>query len=67
MKVRLDYSAHMSVVVEVPGDDLDGIVEFEAMKIAEDYLHGSGVRADWELDDGGIDVVDDDEEAVNDF
>lgn len=67
MKVRLDYSAHISVVVEVPGDDLDENVEFEAMKIAEDYLHGNGVHADWELDDGGVDVVDDDENAVNGY
>lgn len=63
-KYRLDFSAHTSVVVAVEGDDEDMMVE-EAVRIAEDYVIGSGVSAQWELDDDGIDDVDDSEEAVN--
>ena len=61
MKLRFDFSAHKSVIVEVP----DGGEEMEekAQKIAEDYLLGRGVYANWELDDGGVEEVDDSYEA----
>lgn len=61
MKLRFDFSAHKSVIVEVP----DGGEEMEekAQKIAENCLLGRGVYANWELDDGGIEEVDDSFEA----
>lgn len=53
-KVRVDFSAHMSVVVAVKdGDDyLD-----RAVKKAEDAVNELGFRqsARWEVDDGGVD------------
>lgn len=63
-KFRLDFSAHTSVVVEVELDD-DDAMEEEAIKIAENYLEQRGVDAEWDLDDGGIEDVDDSEEAIN--
>ena len=66
MKVRLDYSAHISVVVNVPGDSLLDVEDL-AVEIAENYLHGADVRADWELDDDGIEEEDESCEAVNDY
>lgn len=62
-KVRLDFSAHCSVVVEVP--DTENYEE-EAIKEAENYLFGNpSVYVSWELDDGGIDDADEDDEPVN--
>ena len=63
-KYRIDFSAHTSVVVAVEGDD-EVMMEEEAVRIAEDYVYCSGISAQWELDDDGIDDVDDSEEAVN--
>ena len=63
-KYRIDFSAHTSVVVAVEGED-EVMMEEEAIRIAEDYLLCRGIVPSWELDDGGIDDVDDSEEAVN--
>ena len=62
-KIRLDFSAHVSVVVAV--DDEEDMMEDKALEIAEDYLATRGCIPTWELDDGGIDEVDDTEEAIN--
>lgn len=66
MKIRLDYSAHISVVVNVPGENLDEL-QYEAMKIAENYLSHGDVFVDWELEDGGVDEEDESCPAVNDY
>lgn len=61
-KVRVDFSAHMSVVVAVKdGDDYLG----RAAKIAEEAVIDYGfVRgATWEVDDGGVDDADDTDEV----
>ena len=57
VKLRLDFSAHHSVVVEVPDDENQ---EKNAIAIAEEYLDSNGVCPIWELDDEGI--TDDDVE-----
>ena len=59
MKIRLDYSAHISVIVNMPDDLDEEMMETKAMEEADAYLQGSGVHPDWELDDAGIEVVDD--------
>lgn len=63
MKLRLDYSAHISVIVNMPDDLDEEMVERKAMETADAYLHGNGVHPDWELDDCGIEEVDDSYEA----
>lgn len=63
MKLRLDYSAHISVVVDVPDDMDEEMMEIKAIETADAYLHSSGVRPEWELDDEGIGNVDDSYEA----
>ena len=61
-KLRLDFSAHCSVVVEVPdGDNAEDL----AVEIAEKYLTVKRVRPMWELDDDGIEEADPSEKAVN--
>ena len=61
-KVRVDFSAHMSVVVAVKdGDDyLD-----RAIETAEKAVNELGFRqsANWEADDGGVDDADDTDEV----
>lgn len=65
VKLRLDYSAHQSVVVEVPDDENQ---EDNAIAIAYDYLASNGVYPMWELDDEGISEDDvEDAEPVNDI
>lgn len=60
-KVRCDFSAHTSIVVAIPDEaELD-----DAIEIAEEYMKTKGVTPIWELDDGGVDEVDETEEAVN--
>lgn len=60
-KVRCDFSAHTSIVVAIPDEaELD-----DAIEIAEEYIKTKGVTPVWELDDGGVDEVDETEEAVN--
>lgn len=60
-KVRCDFSAHTSIVVAIPDEaELD-----DAIEIAEEYMKTIGVTPEWELDDGGVDEVDETEEAVN--
>lgn len=62
IKYRLDFTAHKSIVIEVP----NGVnSEDEAIKIAQHYLSGNNVITEWELDDEGIMQVDDNCEAVN--
>lgn len=61
-KVRVDFSAHMSVVVAVKdGDDyLD-----RATELAEEAVNELGFRqsATWEVDDGGVDDANDTDEV----
>ena len=61
-KVRVDFSAHMSVVVAVKdGDDyLDRAVE-----TAEEAINELGFRqsAIWEVDDDGVDDANDTDEV----
>ena len=65
VKYRLDFSAHASIVVEVPDTENS---EEKAIEIAEKYMSGRDVYADWEMDDGGIEEVENPEnyEPVND-
>lgn len=58
-KVIVDFSAHISVVVEVKdGDSYLG----RAAELAERYVRGnSSIKPYWELDDGGIEDADDEE------
>lgn len=65
VKYRLDFSAHKSIVVEVPDTEYS---EEKAIEIAEEYMTGNDVYADWEMDDGGIEEVENTEkcEPVND-
>lgn len=64
VKYRLDFSAHASIVVEVPDSEYS---EERAIEIAERYMTGNDVCAEWEIDDGGIEEVEnpDDYEPVN--
>lgn len=65
VKLRLDYSAHQSVVVEVPDDENQ---EVNAIAIAYEYLASNGVCPMWELEDEGISEDDvEDAEPVNDI
>lgn len=62
-KIRLDFVAHYSVVVEVPDDENS---EENAITIAEDYMSSKDVYVTWELEDGGIEYVEDEnEEPIN--
>lgn len=65
VKYRLDFSAHTSIVVEVPDTENS---EEKAIEIAERYMTGNDVYADWEIDDGGIEEVEGPEsrEPIND-
>ena len=65
VKYRVDFSAHASIVVEVPDTENS---EEKAIEIAERYMTGNDVCAGWEMDDGGIEEVEDPEnyEPVND-
>ena len=65
VKYRLDFSAHTSIVVEVHDTENS---EDKAIEIAERYMTGSDVYVDWEMDDGGIEEVENPEnyEPVND-
>ena len=56
-KVRVDFSAHYSVVVEV--EDEESYYD-RAAELAEEYIQGNpAIRPEWELDDGGVDDADD--------
>ena len=57
IKYRLDFSAHKSIVVEVPDTEYS---EEKAIEIAERYMTGNDVYAEWEMDDGGIEEIDED-------
>ena len=59
-KVRVDFSAHISVVVAVKdGDDyLDRAVE-----TAEKSINEVGFSAIWEVDDDGVDDANDTDEV----
>jgi len=65
VKYRIDFSAHKSIVVEVPDSEYS---EEKAIELAEEYMEGNDVYADWEMDDGGIEEVENPEncEPVND-
>ena len=60
IKYRVDFSAHQSIVVEVPDTEYS---EDEAMKLAERYIYN--MCPSWEIDDGGIEEADEDDEPVN--
>lgn len=60
VKYRVDFSAHHSIVVSVPESEND---EDEAIKLAEKYI--TNIVPDWEMDDGGIEEADEDEEPEN--
>lgn len=63
IKYRVDFSAHHSIVVEVP-DTEDA--EYKAVELAESYMENTGACTYWEVDDGGVEEADPDEEPVND-
>jgi len=65
VKYMVDFSAHKSIVVEVPDSEYS---EEKAIELAEEYMQGNGVCADWEMDDGGLEEVEnpEDYEPVND-
>lgn len=65
VKYRIDFSAHKSIVVEVPDSEYS---EEKAIEIAEGYMEGNDVYAEWEVDDGGIEEIENPEnyEPVND-
>ena len=65
VKYRLDFSAHASIVVEVPDTENS---EEKAIEIAERYMTGNDAYVDWEMDDGGIEEVENPEnyKPVND-
>lgn len=54
VKYRVDFSAHASIVVEVPDTENS---EEKAIEVAERYMTGNDVYVDWEMDDGGIEEV----------
>jgi len=60
IKYRVDFSAHQSVVVEVPDTEYS---EEEAIKLAERYVYD--MCPSWEVDDGGIEEAEDNDEPVN--
>lgn len=60
IKYRVDFSAHQSVVVEVPDTEYS---EEEAIKLAEKYI--DNMCPYWEVDDGGIEEAGEDEEPIN--
>ena len=63
-KIRVDFSAHCSVVVSVKESDT---MYDDAITIAEHYVEANPIfRPDWEVDDGGVSDADADEEAIND-
>ena len=64
VKYRVDFSAHHSIVIEVP-DTEDA--EYKAVELAESYMENTGVYTYWEVDDGGIEEADPNEEPVNDI
>ena len=56
-KVRVDFSSHYSVVVEVEAND---DMYDNAATLAEEYINGNpAITPSWEIDDGGIDDADD--------
>lgn len=58
-KLRVDFSAHCSVVIEL--NEGDGMYD-EAIELAEQYIHGNpNIRATWEADDDGVSDADEEE------
>ena len=60
IKYRVDFSAHQSIVVEVPDTERS---EDEAIALAEEYMYN--MRPSWEMDDGGVEEAEEDEEPIN--
>ena len=55
-KIRVDFSAHCSVVVAI--DECDDM-ESKAIELAENYIQGNPcIRAGWEVDDDGVSDAD---------
>lgn len=60
-KVRVDFSAHYSVVVEVEEND---VMYENAAILAQQYICGNpAIEPSWEIDDGGVDNADDDDDV----
>ena len=58
-KIRVDFVAHCSVVVQVKecGDMYDN-----AVKLAEQYMQGNpAIRPEWEVEDDGVDDAGDED------
>ena len=60
-KLRVDFSAHCTVVVEL--NESDGMYD-EAMELAEQYVQGNhSITASWEADDDGVSDADDEDDV----
>lgn len=58
-KLRVDFSAHCSVVIEL--NESDGMYD-EAIELAEQYIQGNpNIKASWEADDDGVSGADEEE------
>ena len=58
-KIRVDFSAHCSVVVELnESEDMYN----KAIELAEQYIQGNpAIRPEWEVDDDGVDNASDED------
>ena len=60
-KVRVDFSAHCSIVVAV--EESDDYLD-QAAQLAEKYVDGNpSINPDWEIDDDGVDDAEEDAEV----
>lgn len=58
-KIRVDFVAHCSVVVQVKEGDY---MYYDAAELAEQYIQGNpSIRPEWEVEDGGIDDADEED------
>ena len=58
-KIRVDFVAHCSVVVQVKEG---GYMYDDAAELAEQYIQGNpSIRPEWEVEDGGIDDADEED------
>ena len=57
-KIRVDFVAHSSVVVQVKeGDDMYD----KAIELAEQYIQGNpSIETEWEFEGGGVDEAEED-------
>lgn len=60
-KIRVDFSAHYSVVVEL--NESEEMYD-EAVELAEQYVQGNpAIIAAWEADDDGVSDADDEDDV----